>query len=64
MKGGEGGKNWESNTDIYPPPCIKWLASKKLLSSTGSSAWCSVMPEGLRQVVGGRLQREGMYVCL
>ena len=40
---GEGGTNWEGGTDIYTPPCVKQIASGKLLYSTGSSAWCSVM---------------------
>ena len=37
------GDDLESNTDIYTLPCIKQIASEKLLRSTGSSAWCSVM---------------------
>ena len=40
---GEGGMNWESGIDINTFPCIKKTASEKLLHSTGSSSWCSVM---------------------
>ena len=42
---GMGGMNWEIVIDIYTPsiPCIKQITSGKLLQSTGSSAWCSVM---------------------
>ena len=40
---GEGGTNWESSMDIYTLPCVKEIASGKMLYSTGSSARCSVM---------------------
>ena len=40
-KVGKGGTN--SSIDVYTPPCVKYIASGKLLYSTGSSAWCSVM---------------------
>ena len=40
---GEGGMNWESSIDIYTLPCAKYIARRKLLYNTGSSAWCSVM---------------------
>ena len=40
---GEGGMNLEIQTDIYTLPCVKWIASGKLLYSTRSSVWCSVM---------------------
>ena len=39
---GERGMDWES-TDLYTPPCVKSIASVKLLYNTGSSARCSVM---------------------
>ena len=39
----EGGASSEGSTDIYTQPCVKQTASGKLLYSTGSSAWCSVM---------------------
>ena len=37
---GEGGLDWETNTDIYTRPCVN---SGNLLCGTGSSIWCSVM---------------------
>ena len=40
---GEGENNWEIRTDIYALPCVKEMAHGKLLYSTGSSAWRSVM---------------------
>ena len=40
---GEGGMNWEMRIDIYTLPCVKQIVSGKLLSSTRSSAQCSVM---------------------
>ena len=43
-KEGEGETNSESSIDIYVYiPCVKQIASGKLLYSTGSSAWGSVM---------------------
>ena len=42
---GEGGISWEIRIDIYALPCVKYIASGKLLLSTGSSAWCSVMTQ-------------------
>ena len=44
--GGESGMNWESSADICIFPCLKQMASGKLLYSTGSSARCSVMTLG------------------
>ena len=43
--GGEGEANWEIRIDllVYTLPGIKQIASRKLLHSTGSSAWCSAM---------------------
>ena len=32
----------ERVTDIYPIPCVKQMASGKLLYNTGSSAWYSL----------------------
>ena len=49
---GENGTNWESRTDIYTLPCVKQLASGKLLYSLGSSAEHSVVTE-MRGMVGG-----------
>ena len=41
----EVGTNWyiRIRTDIHTLPCVKQTASRKLLSSTGSSAQCRVM---------------------
>ena len=41
--GGEVGMKWESSTDIYTLPNVKWMASGKLLHSPGRSAGCFVM---------------------
>ena len=40
---GEGVTNLECGTDIYTLPCVKQTANEKLLYSTRSSVWCSVM---------------------
>ena len=40
---GEGGANWESNTEAYTIPCVKEIATGKLLYNTGTSTQCSVM---------------------
>ena len=34
---GEGGMSWESRIDIDTLPCVKQLASGRLLHSTGSA---------------------------
>ena len=39
----EGGINWEIRFDIKAPSCIKQTASWKMLYSTGSPAWGSVV---------------------
>ena len=39
---GEGGTNWEIRTDTYTRPCVKEIASGKLLDNTGSSDQCPV----------------------
>ena len=60
----QGRMNWENNIDIYTPPCAQQIADKKLLSNTGSPAWCSVMTWR-----GGMVGREGdskghsIYIC-
>ena len=59
----EGGMNWEGNTDIYTPPCVKQTASKTLLHNTGSSPQCPVT-DGWEWVGAGRLKREGVPVYL
>ena len=38
--------NWEIRTDICTPPCVRQLASGKLLYSTGSWIQCSVVTRG------------------
>ena len=43
QKEGEGGTNQEIGTDLYSPPRVKQTAGGRLLCSTGSSAWWSVM---------------------
>ena len=40
---GESAMNWESRLDIRTLPCIKQIASRKLLYSIESPAWCSAM---------------------
>ena len=58
---GEGRANSKSNTDIYTLPCVKQLASGKLLYNTASSARYSVMTSrGGMGEVGGRIKREGI----
>ena len=63
---GEGGMNWTGSTDTYTRPRVKQRASETLGYSTWSSAQCSVMTwEGKDEGwLGGRLQREGIYVYL
>ena len=39
----DGRMNGEHSTGVYTLPCVKQIASGKLLHSTGSSAWHSVM---------------------
>ena len=42
-----------------------YIATWKLLYSTGSSAWCAEMTRGVEWgIVGGRPKREGIYVRL
>ena len=33
---GEGGTNWENNTDIYTLPCVKQIANRKQLIAQGT----------------------------
>ena len=62
---GEGGTNWERSTDLHTLPCVKPIASGKLLDNTGSSTWCSVTTQrGGMASGGGRLKREGICVRL
>ena len=54
--------NWENTIDTDTLPCIKQRASGKLLYSTGSSAWCSVMTQrGGRGGEGRFKRREYMH---
>ena len=64
MGEGEGGMSWERSIDIYPPPCVAWIASGKLLYSTGSSARCSVGTQMGGTGVGGKEAKEGGDVCV
>ena len=48
---------------IVQLPCVKQIASEKLLYSTGSSAWCSVMTQKAG-VWGRRSKRGGIYVYM
>ena len=43
----EGGTNREIKIDIYTLPWVKQIASRELLCSAGSSAWCFVMTYGV-----------------
>ena len=55
--------NWEIGTKKYALPCVKQIASGKLLYNTGNSAWYFVTTErGGMEGLGWRLQREGIYV--
>ena len=40
---GEGGMNLEIRIDVYTLPCVKQIANRKLLYSTGSSTLCYVI---------------------
>ena len=64
---GEGGTKWEIRIDIDTLPCIKQIASGKLLYGTESSAWCSVITQmGAMGGMGveGSPKKEGMYVYI
>lgn len=63
---GECGTHWESSIGMCTPPHGKQTASGKLPCSAGNSAPCSVKTwgGGWESAMGGRLQREGMYVYL
>ena len=56
--------NWETGIDINTLLCVKQTACGKLLYSTGSSAWCSVVTErgGKEGGLGRRSKRQGIYV--
>ena len=61
---GVGGTNGKSNNDIYILLCVKQITSGKLLYSTGTPAWHSVMAERGGMRGGERLRREATYVYL
>ena len=58
--------NWESSIGKYTFPCVKQIASGKLLYHTGSSAWCSVTIErgGIGWREGGREVWEEGDLCI
>ena len=56
--------NLESSTDIYTPPCLKQIASWKMLFSTGSSAWCSVMTQKVGKGGWVGQSQEGGDICI
>ena len=60
------GDDLESNTDIYTLPCIKQIASGKLLYGTESSAWRSVITQmgAMGEEGGGKESQEGRDVCI
>ena len=53
----KSGTNGEGSIDLCTLPYEKQIAGEKLLCSTGSPGWCSVM-------TWGEEGREGMYVKL
>ena len=61
MEEGGSGTNGDSSINICTLPCVGWLAGVKLLYSTGSPGWCSLMPRGIRWGRGGS---ERIYVKL
>ena len=65
-RGREVGKmNWEIRLDIHTVPCIRQMASGKLLYSTESLAQCSVVTYRGDMVWGrGRSKREGIYIYM
>ena len=63
----ESDTTWQLNDKKYTPPCVQQTASKKLLSRTESSAWCSVMTWGAGRRgcwKGGPGRRGSMYTQL
>ena len=63
--GGEGGTNWESNTDTHTLPRVEQMAGGKRLCNTGSSAWYSDTLQGWGgKGEGGSRWREYIYVCV
>ena len=66
--GGGAGREWDKIREYHwhTLPCVKQLASGKLLYSTGSSAWCSMVTQmGWDGGGMGRdFQRERIYICV
>lgn len=56
---GEGGRNWESSTDVSTLPWVNSQPAGELLSSSGSSAQCPVMTWGGG---GGETQGGGIWI--
>ena len=54
-EGRSQGSNGDSSININTLPGVRWLASEKLLCSTGSPVWCSVMTwrDGMEAGEGG-----------
>ena len=44
--------------------CVKQVTSWKLLYNTGSPPWCSVTTQWVEWEWGGKLKREGIYMCI
>ena len=64
MREGEGGMNWESSTDIYMLSSVKQITSGKLpYNREPHPALCDNL-EGWDGGMGGRLNREGRYICI
>ena len=60
---GESGLNWESSTDIYTLPCIKQIASGKLVYSIGSSMLCDDL-DAWDGGGGTEVQKGGIYAYM
>ena len=52
MDTGRGEMNWETGLKVCALPCVKQIASGKLLYTAGSSAQCSVMTQRGRVGLG------------
>ena len=62
---GQSRMHWESSSDICNLPCLKQMPIRKLLYSTGNSAWFSVMIQrcGMERRWKGGLRDRG-YICI
>ena len=61
---GVGGMNRETSIDTHTLQCVKQIASRKLLYSRGSSAWCPAMTWRGGMVGDGREVQEGGSICM